>query len=181
MRHAPAFLLLIAALAPGLSVRAQESEYPQHMREVLEEHMRNAERHQGHPGKFAMYRRYVELDFGEGAFAREWTRRHGKRIAAPRPPLRAAGDGDPVSVNQPAPAYPPALARSGAGGTVVLVLSVDAEGAVTQVDVETSSGHAGLDAIAQATAYWWQFRPAYEHGNAVRSRVRVPVDFVPPR
>jgi len=79
------------------------------------------------------------------------------------------------------PRYPPTEARQGVGGTVVLVISIDAEGNVLDVSVEKSSRNRNLDRAAMDAARKWRFNPEVRDGVAVASRVRVPVDFVPPR
>jgi TonB family protein len=75
------------------------------------------------------------------------------------------------------PKYPPEAARAGTTGTVVLVITVNAAGAVESVMVERSSGHRLLDAAAIDAANEWTYGPAIEHGKPARGRVRVPVDF----
>ena len=79
------------------------------------------------------------------------------------------------------PRYPPTEARQGVGGTVVLVISIDAQGNVLDVSVEKSSRNRNLDRAAMDAARKWRFNPEVRDGVAVASRVRVPVDFVPPR
>jgi len=78
------------------------------------------------------------------------------------------------------PKYPPTEARQGVGGTVVLIISIDGNGNVLDVSVEKSSRNRNLDRAAMDAARKWRFRPAMAGGKGVPSRVRVPVDFVPP-
>ena len=75
------------------------------------------------------------------------------------------------------PKYPPEAARAGATGTVVLIISVSAAGAIENVLVERSSGNRLLDTAAIDAVNEWTFAPAIEHGKPARGRVRVPVDF----
>jgi protein TonB len=75
------------------------------------------------------------------------------------------------------PTYPPAAVRAGVEGTVVLVISIDANGNVLNVEVEKSSRNRDLDRAAIAAAKKWRFSPQIENGKPVASRVRVPVDF----
>ena len=79
------------------------------------------------------------------------------------------------------PNYPPAEMRRGIGGTVVLIVSIDANGRVLDVEIESSSGNRNLDREAQKAARRWRFNPAIENGQKVASRVRVPVAFTPRR
>ncbi|HIY72118.1 MAG TPA: energy transducer TonB, partial [Candidatus Luteimonas excrementigallinarum] len=75
------------------------------------------------------------------------------------------------------PRYPPAALRSGITGTVILIISVDAQGNVTDVEVERSSRNRDLDRAAIQAARKWRFNPAQVDGVASAGRVRVPVDF----
>ncbi|MNV63194.1 Gram-negative bacterial tonB protein [compost metagenome] len=52
-----------------------------------------------------------------------------------------------------------------------------ADGAVTGVVVDTSSGHADLDAAAVEAARGWTLNPGSKNGKAVGGQVRVPVRF----
>jgi TonB family protein len=63
--------------------------------------------------------------------------------------------------------------------TVVLVLELDARGAVTRVDVEAPAGH-GFDEAAAEAARRLQFEPATRNGVAVASRIRFQYSFAPP-
>ena len=75
------------------------------------------------------------------------------------------------------PRYPPAALRSGITGTVILIISVDAQGNVTDVEVERSSRNRDLDRAAIQAARKWRFNPAQVDGVNSAGRVRVPVDF----
>jgi len=75
------------------------------------------------------------------------------------------------------PKYPPEAARAGVTGTVVMIISVSATGAIENVMVERSSGNRLLDTAAIDAVNEWTFAPAIEHGKPIRGRVRVPVDF----
>ena len=75
------------------------------------------------------------------------------------------------------PRYPPSAQRSGIEGTVVLVISIDAQGNVLDIEVEKSSRNRDLDRAAVEAARKWRFTPQISNGVAVASRVRVPVDF----
>ena len=75
------------------------------------------------------------------------------------------------------PKYPPAAARSGIEGTVILIIDVDANGKVTNVSVEKSSRNRDLDRAAMEAARKWSFSPSIVNGVKASGRVRVPVDF----
>jgi TonB family protein len=63
--------------------------------------------------------------------------------------------------------------------TVVLVLEVDAQGAVIKATVETPQGH-GFDEAAAQAAQKLTFRPATRNGQAVPSKTRHRYVFTPP-
>ena len=90
-----------------------------------------------------------------------------------------AGSIDPSSQRMNPPDYPPAAARAGATGTVVLLVDIDAQGNVVNVRVEKSSRNRDLDRAAQDAPRKkkWRFNPAKENGQPVPSTVRVPVVF----
>lgn len=75
------------------------------------------------------------------------------------------------------PKYPAEAMKAGITGTVMLVVDVKANGAVTAVNVEKSSGHAELDQAAADAAKQWRFNPASKNGKATAGKVRVPVEF----
>lgn len=75
------------------------------------------------------------------------------------------------------PKYPPAAARAGIQGTVILVIDVDANGNVTNVSVEKSSRNRDLDRAAMDAARKWRFNAGQAGGQKTAGRVRVPVDF----
>lgn len=99
----------------------------------------------------------------------------------------AAGSADHVTqsgdyqgaVRTPAPAYPKDALKERAGGTVVLLVDVAADGAVTGVKVESSSSDHRIDAAAAGAAWKWRFTPPMKDGKGVAGQVRVPVTFTP--
>lgn len=94
---------------------------------------------------------------------------------APTPPKPAPA----ASPSMTPPRYKAEWALAGKMGTVVLLLSVNADGSVADVAVETSSGHQELDDAAVEAARTWRFRAPVANGVAVPSKVRVPLDFNP--
>ena len=82
-----------------------------------------------------------------------------------------------LPTNMP-PAYPRRARRRGLEGDVVLVVHVDAGGAVTYIKIERSSGHTALDAAAVYAAQRWRFKPATRNGQPVRDVLMQPVRFV---
>lgn len=100
-----------------------------------------------------------------------------QRGAAEMPEASAAtGKHSDVGVgfaNMSPPRYPVSMNT----GKVWLKIDVSAEGAATQVVVDSSSGHEDLDQSAMDAAYKWTFKPAEKGGKQVASQIRVPITF----
>lgn len=75
--------------------------------------------------------------------------------------------------------YPPSALAERKHGDVVLVVTVDADGHVSKIDVQQSGG-ADLDEAAIIATRQWTFVPAKRDGHPVASRIRVPFHFAPP-
>ncbi|KAF1704587.1 energy transducer TonB [Pseudoxanthomonas kaohsiungensis] len=97
--------------------------------------------------------------------------------APPAPVADISASVDISSKNMNPPRYPPAAARAGIEGEVVLVIDVAADGTVTNVSVEKSSRNRDLDRAAMEAARKWRFNPATVNGQKAAGRVRVPVNF----
>src|SRR5688572_25776594 len=76
-------------------------------------------------------------------------------------------------------AYPPSALKRGTHADVVLIVTVDADGRVSHVDVAASAGH-DLDDAAIAAVEQWVFEPATRDGKPVAAKIRVPFHFAPP-
>lgn len=78
------------------------------------------------------------------------------------------------------PVYPEDLQDQGIGGTVVLRLTVSADGAVINVDIAGSSGISSLDKAAVKAAYTYSFAPARNvYDEPVMCIMNKKVVFVP--
>ncbi|MGO1891624.1 MAG: energy transducer TonB, partial [Luteimonas sp.] len=97
--------------------------------------------------------------------------------APPAPPSSIEASVDVSSRAMNPPRYPPSALRSGITGTVILIVSVDANGNVTDVEVERSSRNRDLDRAAIQAARKWSFNPAVVDGVSSAGLVRIPVDF----
>jgi TonB family protein len=73
--------------------------------------------------------------------------------------------------------YPLALWREGVEGEVLLRVHVTALGTVDSVQLEQSSGHAGLDSIALLGARRLRYEPATEGEQPVAVWATLPVRF----
>jgi TonB family protein len=78
----------------------------------------------------------------------------------------------------PPPLYPPGREDEGLHPTVILRITVTAEGEVTDVVVEHSAG-LDFDAEAVRAVEGWTFEPATRGDMAISSRIRVAVHFEP--
>lgn len=83
--------------------------------------------------------------------------------------------------------YPASALASGVHADVILVVTIDVNGHVSNVEVAKSAteGRADstrkeLDEAAIAAMRQWTFRPATRNGKPVASRIRVPYHFAPP-
>lgn len=76
------------------------------------------------------------------------------------------------------PPYPSLDTRLGHEGQVLLNISLDADGAITDASIVKSSGYEGLD---EAAVVWvkshWRYKPATKGGVAVPSTTRATVVF----
>ena len=78
------------------------------------------------------------------------------------------------------PVYPEDLQDQGIGGTVVLRLTVSADGTVTNVDIAGSSGISQLDKAAVKAAYTYSFAAARNvYDEPVMCIMNKKVVFVP--
>ncbi len=73
--------------------------------------------------------------------------------------------------------YPPLLRNAGIGGEALVWIYIDAEGAVQDVQLNTSSGYDALDEAALTVASFMQFSPAKNRDKAVAVWVAIPITF----
>ncbi|WP_433937095.1 TonB-dependent siderophore myxochelin receptor MxcH [Sorangium cellulosum] len=98
------------------------------------------------------------------------------------PGARAPGDAAALEVHPPElidaaeAAYPEAARAAGEEGSVVLRLTIDAEGRVTSAEVATPAGR-GFDEAAQEAALRFRFTPARRGDRSVAARILYRVDF----
>ena len=91
---------------------------------------------------------------------------------APEPPRF-----DLAYLDNPAPVYPVFARRAREQGTVMLRVAVDAEGHVTGIQLQRSSGSDRLDDAALHAVKRWRFAPARLAGRAVAGVALVPINF----
>lgn len=96
----------------------------------------------------------------------------------PEPPPKSRGPSRPPKVlDWTDPAYPEQARQQGVEGTVVLQLTVRADGSPGDVRVSRSSGHAALDEAAIAHLRRARFSPALKDGGAVPMTMTFRVKF----
>lgn len=85
-------------------------------------------------------------------------------------------DQKPRVVYQPAPIYPPELARKSMQGTVYVLFIVDKTGRTRELKVQKST-HPAFNEPALRAVKQWKFEPGKRKGQAVQFRMRVPITF----
>lgn len=78
-----------------------------------------------------------------------------------------AGDGGRAIIRRTTPAYPELAKQMHLGGTVILLVSVDPGGSVTEVKVQ--SGHPILVQSAMSAVWLWKFAPATQTSQSTVS------------
>lgn len=86
-------------------------------------------------------------------------------------------DHDAVVIHREPPEYPSSALRKNQSGTVILRVTVDANGKPDDIKVERGSGTWSLDRAAKKAVSKWSFSPKIENGVAVSSELLIPVDF----
>lgn len=92
-------------------------------------------------------------------------------------PAAAGPSTGAVCISKPDPVYPAALEERGIGGTVSVLLSIDAMGRVTETSLAASSGQPALDRAALSGVRRWRFKPALRQGQPIPTTTRVNVVF----
>ncbi len=77
----------------------------------------------------------------------------------------------------PPPRYPAQARRRNQQGLVLLEVRLDADGAQRELKLLRSSGVPSLDQAALTAVSHWRFRPEEHDGQAVPSRVQIPIEF----
>jgi protein TonB len=98
-------------------------------------------------------------------------------VAPPGGGQSGSGDSGVRALGRIDPVYPAAARARGAHGKVLVSVLVGVDGRVQSAEVQTSSGHADLDAEAVQAVRKWPFAPARRMGTAVPERVLVPITF----
>ncbi len=85
-------------------------------------------------------------------------------------------DDGPDFIHRQMPVYPPQALRLEREATVILILTIDRVGALTDIEVIQEAGYGFTDSAIEAVRNS-TFRPAQKNGIPVKSRARLPVRF----
>ncbi|HJP97356.1 MAG TPA: M56 family metallopeptidase, partial [Rhodanobacteraceae bacterium] len=101
------------------------------------------------------------------------------RTPTPGTPLMSPPTVDITYKNRNPPHYPIEALHKGEQGTVLLYITVDATGKVTDVTVDPkrTTAPAILQTAAMQAAGNWRFNPGRKNGHVVGGRITVPVTF----
>jgi protein TonB len=97
--------------------------------------------------------------------------------APPAPAVTMEASVDNSFKSMHPPEYPREALANGITGTVILRVTVSADGEPTKVEVQKSSRDRSLDRAAIEAAQKWKFNPKEENGKRVEGVVLVPVTF----
>jgi protein TonB len=103
-----------------------------------------------------------------------------RETPAPQAPPPAAHVGPTRAaklVRKSIPAYPPSARRDGIEGTVHLRVAIDINGAVTGVELVSTSGDRRLDNAAVQEVANWRYSPRLEDGAPVATTKRETITF----
>lgn len=84
---------------------------------------------------------------------------------------------DPNYLHRPNPVYPAVSKRLREAGTVLLRVSLDASGSVSDITIQTTSDFPRLDQAAIEAVRQWRFIPATRGQQAIASTAFVPIEF----
>lgn len=100
-----------------------------------------------------------------------------KAYQAPKYTPVAYTDSVPEPMGECKGPYPDEAKRAGIEGTVMLKVTVDLEGKVTQAKLVSGLGY-GLDEVALKYIYQCKFKPAYKGGEAVSTEITYRYTFL---
>jgi protein TonB len=99
-------------------------------------------------------------------------------MAAPAAPVATAqASSDPVPIGKPSAPYPVDALRNGDEGTVLLRITVGADGVPYGIALARSSRSRSRDRAAMSAVRNWRCRPAMRNGQPVPATVQIPVSY----
>ncbi|WP_233216589.1 energy transducer TonB [Blastopirellula marina] len=94
-------------------------------------------------------------------------------------PLGTSKKIPPDFSNNPSPHYPVEAQRNGWKGEVLLRLTIDVDGTVSQVTIVKSSGYPILDEAAVKAVRSWRGVPTMQGGEPIVAQWELPIRFLP--
>ena len=86
-------------------------------------------------------------------------------------------DTPPRPTSKPPPRYPKELLKKRQGGRVIVLVTVNERGLVSNASVKESSGFAEMDKAALAAAKRWKFKPGIKGGRKAVMTAKIPFNF----
>ncbi|MDQ8192258.1 energy transducer TonB [Roseibacillus persicicus] len=86
-------------------------------------------------------------------------------------------DTPPRPTSKPPPRYPKDLLKKKQGGKVIVLVTVDERGSVTNASVKESSGFQSMDQAALTAAKRWKFKPGIKGGRKAVMTAKIPFTF----
>lgn len=83
-----------------------------------------------------------------------------------------------LQTGNPAPLYPRQSRKNGEQGTVILAVTVSADGAPVHIHIVQSSGYVALDSAAKIAVMKWKFEAATLGGIPVEGIINIPIQFL---
>jgi len=88
-----------------------------------------------------------------------------------------SGEQEQIPVFILEPKWPLQALRSGKGGSVKLLLTIDKNGFVKDPELLEAKGHKALPKAAMETVLKWRFAPKYENGEPVEAKTTYTMEF----
>lgn len=87
-------------------------------------------------------------------------------------------DSPPRPTSKPPPRYPRELLKKKQEGRVIVLVTVDERGIVTNTSVKESSGFTAMDQAALNAAKRWKFKPGIKGGRKAVTTAKIPFNFL---
>lgn len=113
----------------------------------------------------------------ESALSEEASNRHGSDTITLYSGKGAIKEVQPDYLKNPAPIYPERARLLRQEGIVYVYVEIAKDGSVKDLSLGKSSGFPLLDEAAIKAVRKWKFQPAQQGGEAVESKVSVPISF----
>ncbi|MBK1833975.1 energy transducer TonB [Roseibacillus ishigakijimensis] len=121
----------------------------------------------------------IPFDLGAGVGGKMMLNLKPNFEVADDPNALGGGDLDtpPRPTSKPPPRYPGEMLKKKQGGKVLVLVTVDERGVVTNASVKESSGFQALDQAALNAAKRWKFKPGIKGGRKAVMTATIPFNF----